>query len=959
MSAPPSPYARRRPAGRSAPRSSTSPLDALRTAAPAWLRLRLRLAAPRQPWFAGLFVALVVTAPAWLPWLDPGQYLWGVDDAKNHMIRIYHLFWLIERGVWHPRWMPDMYMGYGYPVLNFYAPIFYYLAWGLGSLLRLSVWDAYRATGVVAAVAGASGVYALTVALWQRVSLGVLAAVVLLYGPYVFQLNIFKRGDIPEALALALIPWLLLVILRLWVAPTWGAALTWTVASVAVGAAVVLTHNLTALLAAVVAAVWVVYLFAVRPARRALARATLAGLVALGLTTFFWLPAIGEGRVVQLEELLISGGLDYRGWFIEPNGRSPRQQSEYNRATRSGLVDVNLHYPHQLVAPPMISWSQAGLGVLAITTGVASALAALGRRGRSAGVRTAASGAGQRLREHRIAEEAAAGAESSPAAPSGSTLASPVPGAVIPLVAVAVGCWYLTFAQSAWVWERIPGLPLLQFPWRLLGPLGICLAVAGAGALAGALGVLEGRWGVRGHRIGLGLVVAVTAVSLFNHLGDREFQLKPEPDRDVNGRSVHADEYKDLQGVGTTSNREFLPREVYIATYTIGNPRGRNVYERLYPEPEWQGGLFFPLGGDLRILGWRATPLRIGFRVANSAPHPVAVGVRQLRFPGWRAWIDGRAAPIGVVPYVPEQQASLGFMVVDVPPGEHSVSVVFGPSRLRFLALSITLVTWLVASGVLVSLLARRRHWSVRRPHATWALLAIVPLYATWRDVWPAYGPLAFSPVPAAKAEVGVWGAPNLRKGEATLLVNVAQAVAAGQGWISAPSGGAVGPDSHVDVRQLTVTDEDPDRGAPGTVSRQWLYLHPPSSVSLEVAIPQGRTVWFQSTLALDPSMWRVDAGDGVRFLVTVTPLTRQAEAGEGVTVLDQTVNPRARQEQRRWVPVEADLSRWAGGTVRLTLHTEHGADPNFDWGGWGEPMVVVRETDRIRPLAGQPQDFP
>ena len=49
-------------------------------------------------------------------------------------------------------------------------------------------------------------------ALWRRLALGVLAAVVLLYGPYVVQINIFKRGDLPEALALALIPWLLLAL---------------------------------------------------------------------------------------------------------------------------------------------------------------------------------------------------------------------------------------------------------------------------------------------------------------------------------------------------------------------------------------------------------------------------------------------------------------------------------------------------------------------------------------------------------------------------------------------------------------------------------------------------------------------------------------------------------------------------------------------------------------------------
>ena len=140
------------------------------------------VARPRLSWLVGLLVALLLTAPAWTPWLDPRQYLWGVDDAKNHMIRIYHLTWLIERGVWYPRWLPDMYMGYGYPVLNFYAPIFYYLAWGLGQLLRLSVWDSFRAVGVVAALVSAGGVYALTVALWRRLALGVLAAVVLQAG---------------------------------------------------------------------------------------------------------------------------------------------------------------------------------------------------------------------------------------------------------------------------------------------------------------------------------------------------------------------------------------------------------------------------------------------------------------------------------------------------------------------------------------------------------------------------------------------------------------------------------------------------------------------------------------------------------------------------------------------------------------------------------------------------------
>jgi hypothetical protein len=70
------------------------------------------------------------------------------------------------------------------------------------------------------------------------------------------------------------------------------------------------------------------------------------------------------------------------------------------------------------------------------------------------------------------------------------------------------------------------------------------------------------------------------------------------------------------------------------------------------------------------------------------------------------------------------------------------------------------------------------------------------------------------------------------------------------------------------------------------------------------------------------------------------------------VVVLDRVVNPRARTEQRRWVPVEADLSPWAGETVRLALRTDARADGFFDWAGWGNPVVAVRDFARARPPA-------
>jgi len=168
-----------------------------------WRTVTARSGASRGlVWLAGLVIALALSVPAWIEWTGPTlNLLWeeakGVDDAKNHMLRLYLLGWMVERGVWLPRWVPDPFMGYGYPIFNHYAPGFYYLALGLRSVMRLDVWDAYRAAGVVAALLGASGAYTLTYSVWRRTSLGVLAAVMLLYGPYVFQINLFQRGDLP------------------------------------------------------------------------------------------------------------------------------------------------------------------------------------------------------------------------------------------------------------------------------------------------------------------------------------------------------------------------------------------------------------------------------------------------------------------------------------------------------------------------------------------------------------------------------------------------------------------------------------------------------------------------------------------------------------------------------------------------------------------------------------------
>jgi hypothetical protein len=508
----------------------------------------------------------------------------------------------------------------------------------------------------------------------------------------------------------------------------------------------------------------------------------------------------------------------------------------------------------------------------------------------------------------------------------------------------------------------VPALSFLQFPWRWMGPLAVCLAVGAAGALAAPLASLDrfgsgARWG---GRLAVG---AAAAAVLFNSLGAREMPVLDPPDRPdrvVDGRRLRRDELDDPLSIGTTSGREFFPREMVLATYTRGAPRGAPVFEFMYPELDWTGGLFYPLAGDLRFLAWRAGPLRISARVANDSASPASLAIHQARFLGWRAWIDGRPATIDVSPYIPEQQANPGFMVLSVPPGEHTVSLAFGPTPSRLAGGALSLAS-IAGAGAAVGWVARASGQASRSTAvAVGVMLTVVLGAVAWRSVAPLLHRFAVPPPIMPLADGAAWGsawrAPGLRAGEAALLVNVAEAVRSGRARVDSPGGGRLGADQHVDIRYQTVTDIDaPLRGAAATSRRQWLYLHPPAAVSVDVQVPTGRRVWFQTALALSPDAWLTDVGDGVRFQVLVSRLDEAgAETGQAV-VLDEVVNPRAHMNHRRWLPAAADLSAWAGSTVRVYLRTLPRADLTYDWAGWANPVVFVRETARAEPLNLRP----
>lgn len=119
---------------------------------------------------------------------------------------------------------------------------------------------------------------------------------------------------------------------------------------------------------------------------------------------------------------------------------------------------------------------------------------------------------------------------------------------------------------------------------------------------------------------------------------------------------------------------------------------------------------------------------------------------------------------------------------------------------------------------------------------------------------------------------------------------------------------------------------------------REVLFVHPASSGSTALVYPvrvEPRAA-LQTELAIAPEAWNAE-GDGVTFAVYL-------EDDAGIHMLySRYVDPKHHQDDKRWLPVYIDLTRFEGKLARIILVVNSGpaGDRRYDWAGWGEPRLT------------------
>lgn len=145
----------------------------------------------------------LVFSGSWPQSHDGLRYLCHLDQFKD----------AFDCGILYPRWFPNYYGGYGYPIFVFYQPGYFFFSLPF-SYLFPDILTASCAAGVTMFFLGGAGVYFLVRRMTCGRLVSLFCSMMFLLTPYIY-VNLYVRGDLSELLAMFIIPWALYFLILL------------------------------------------------------------------------------------------------------------------------------------------------------------------------------------------------------------------------------------------------------------------------------------------------------------------------------------------------------------------------------------------------------------------------------------------------------------------------------------------------------------------------------------------------------------------------------------------------------------------------------------------------------------------------------------------------------------------------------------------------------------------------
>ncbi len=245
-----------------------------------------------------ILLLLLVSVPAGRSLLLPGGFT--SHDLTHHIVRQISMDKLLKEGQFPPRWSGDLAYGYGYPVFLFNYPL-PALAGEIFHIAGFNFLNSVKAVLFLSIILSALGMYLFLKSLLKSCRAAFLGAVFYLYAP-IHLIVVYVSGAAGASLGLAFPPFLFWAIVKLWQGNN-----KFVLVGALSLAGLILSHNITAFLFAPVILAFVIilrFLTERKPGYYFFRNIILMFVMGLGLSAFFWLPALGEKQFIRYDQLM-------------------------------------------------------------------------------------------------------------------------------------------------------------------------------------------------------------------------------------------------------------------------------------------------------------------------------------------------------------------------------------------------------------------------------------------------------------------------------------------------------------------------------------------------------------------------------------------------------------------------------------------------------------------------------
>lgn len=548
-----------------------------------------------------LYVFAVITMLC-CSWALFHQGFFRVHDFV-HATRIVEMYRGFQDGQFPVRWSSNLGYGYGMPLFEFYAPLPYIVGAGFYAV-GMNVVTTIKTLYLLANVFTLLGAFLLGKKLYGSLG-GIVTAVTYTLAPY-RAVNLYIRGAVSEAWAMIALPWVILGIVMILHKEKRG---FW----VLLGGLIVLflSHNLTTLLFLPISVLLGVVLFftlhkkaslSVKELKTALLPISGAYALAIGLCAFYMIPAVLEKDFTKIDSIF-SGYFHYSHHFL---------------------------YLRQFVKP---FWGYGGSN-WGPDDGISFFLGFGQLLGIALSLGMTAYMVLKKKQSRRVLW---------------------ITG-VLGLMGLSV---FMSILRSKAVWDAIPLLSLVQFPWRWLSITSFLASLlVGAG-----VSLLPNK---RFRIIATIFIAGVTCATTWSYFKPESFTPRPE--------EFYYTDTVLIQRQMSQILPDYIPK---------------TMSDKIAPREK----VFLVEGGDekdvevLRDKGHHKT-------FATSFSNPVEFNPLIASYPGWQATIDGQKTQLN-------NTGKYGSISLEVPAGNHTVDVWLGGTPVRNVSDVISASSVLLLIGVL------------------------------------------------------------------------------------------------------------------------------------------------------------------------------------------------------------------------------------------------------------------